>query len=634
MTKPRRIGIPLILVPALTLWIGALACADGPVINARPEDSDAIVERDLMIPVADGIRLAADVYRPARDGKPIAGRFPTLLQRTPYGKGAGASTEALYYAKRGYNVVMNDVRGRYKSEGVWRLIADDPKDGYDVVEWIAAQPWSDGKVGTFGTSYPGGVQHALAEMSPPHLVTMIPIDSVSNCAIGGMRQGGAFELRFMNWIFTIGAPAAQAALANPGLKAALEENGRMMRDHVFNLPVRPGNTPLRAVPEYEAWIVEAMRSGPESPFWKIKGMSVVDHLEDYKDVPVLHITGWYDSWTRSVSMNYQALSKTKKSRQRLIIGPWVHGSQTSNVSGETEFTPDAAIDLLGLRAHWYDHFMKSTANGLDAEPAVLIYVMGTGPDKKSPRGRLLHGGYWRAEDSWPLARAKTVVYHLREDRTLGSEPPGPAGGASTFVFDPNKPVPTVGGNISSGGGLLSNGGYDQRPRKDTVAAENELRLSERRDVLVFRTKPLERDTEVTGVVKVKLMISSSAPDTDFTAKLIDEIPPSADYPSGFDLNIADSILRCRYRNSLETPELMTPGRTYPITIELYPTSNVFKKGHAIRLDVSSSNFPRFDVNPNTGEPLGLHSRMVSAENSVHHSREHPSTVELSVIDSH
>lgn len=404
-----------------------------------------------------------------------------------------------------------------------------------------------------------------------------------------------------------------------------------MRKHALDLPVRHGNTPLKAVPEYEAWLVEAMQSGAESEFWKIKGMSVVDHIKDYADVPVLHVTGWYDSWTRSVCMNYMALSKAKKSTHRLVIGPWVHGSQGSNVSGEVEFGKDAAIDLLGFRLRWYDQWMKGMDSGITSEAPVLIYVMGTGGDRKSANGRLLHGGSWRTEKEWPIARARDRAYYLFRDGSLRPEPPRESSDSTTFTFDPFNPVPTIGGNISSNAGLMTNGGWNQRPRTDTAFANDLLPLSERRDVLTFRTEPLEQEVEATGVVKVNLWIASSAVDTDFTAKLIDEIPPSADWPVGFDLNIADSILRCRYRDSLEKPTLMVPGEIYPITIEMYPTSNVFKKGHRIRIDVSSSNFPRFDLNPNTGERLGVHRRMKTAENTVFHDSARPSNVVLPIV---
>jgi putative CocE/NonD family hydrolase len=608
------------------------ARAQAPPSSQRKASYEVVVQTGVMIPMRDGVRLAADVYRPARAGQPEPGRYPALLTRTPYDKG-GAAAEGRYYAQRGYVVVANDVRGRYASEGAWRLIVDDPQDGYEVVEWIAREPWSDGKVGTFGTSYPGGTQHALAEMKPAHLTTMVPIDSVSNCAVSGMRHGGAFELRFMNWIFQIGAPNSKAALANPALRRALLESGQRIRQHVDSLPIRRGNTPLRVVPEYESWLVEAMRSGPESPFWHTKGMSVVDHVNEYADVPVLHITGWYDSWTRQVAMNYEALSKNLKSAQRLVIGPWVHGGQNSNVAGEVEFTPEAGIDLLGFRLRWYDRWLRGDHNGVDDDAPVLLYIMGTGDDRRSPAGRLRHGGFWRAEREWPLARTKPTHYFLSSDGTLTRSTPSADSSHTTYSFDPRHPVPTVGGNISSNQGLISNGGYDQRSRDDTHAALNRLPLSERSDVLVFRTAPLEADLEVTGTVEVKLWVSSSAPDTDFTAKLIDEIPPNSDYPLGLDLNLGDSILRARYREGLDhQAAALRPGEAVPLVITLYPTANVFKKGHRIRVDVSSSNYPRFDVNPNTGDPLGEYRRMVTADNTVYHDAAHPSQVVLPVIE--
>ncbi len=417
-------GIALVWLIALASGGGPPVRGQGPTVSNRTAAFDVVVEKELKIPMRDGVRLAADLYRPAQDGRPVEGRFPALLTRTPYDKN-GAKAEGQFYAARGYVVVANDVRGRYGSEGTWRLIADDPQDGLEVVEWIARQEWSDGKVGTFGTSYPGGTQHALAEMNPPHLTTMVPIDAVSNCAVSGMRHGGAFELRFMNWIFQTGAPNSRAALAEPALRQALVESGRRIREHADSLPIRAGNSPLRAVPEYESWLVAAMRNGPESPFWHIKGMSVVDHIGEYADVPVLHITGWYDSWTRQVTMNYEALSPAKKSPQRLVIGPWVHGSQGSNVAGEVEFTPDARIDLLSYRLRWYDRWMRGEKNGVDDDPPVLLYIMGTGDDRRSPAGRLQHGGYWRPEREWPLARSRPVSLYLQADgKLIGRGPLG------------------------------------------------------------------------------------------------------------------------------------------------------------------------------------------------------------------
>lgn len=617
------LGFALIPAPA------ALFGQEAP--QAAPATLEVTVESDVMVPMRDGVKLAADVYRPSRDGKPLPGGFPTLLQRTPYSKGDGKNSEANYFAERGYVVVLQDVRGRYKSEGSWRMMLDDPQDGFDTVEWIAQQRWSNGKIGTFGTSYPGGTQHALAEMNPPHLTTMIPVDALSNCGVSGLRQGGAFELRFVNWIFNQGASNSKPALANPALKSALDENARRIRDHVLQLPIRPGTSPLRVVPEYEAWVVEALRSGPEAAFWHAKGMSVVDHVGDYADVPVMHVTGWYDSWTRQVTMNYQALSRAKKGPHHLMIGPWVHGGQGSNVAGEVEFSRDAALDFNALRLRWYDHWMKGDKNAVESAPPVLIYVMGTGDDRRTSEGRLMHGGSWRAEREWPLARARPTKLHLHPDGALRADPPTRGAGSTTFTFDPRHPVPTIGGNISSNTNLMSNGGYDQRPRDDTPYAENQLPLSQRQDVLVFRTEPLAENMEVTGTVQVNLWVASSALDTDFTAKLIDEIPPNPDYPLGYDLNIGDSIMRLRYREGLDRQVPYTPDSVVPLTITLYPTSNVFKKGHRIRVDISSSNFPRFDLNPNTGEPLGTGRRFERADNSVGHSTTHPSHIVLPVI---
>ncbi len=621
---PHRLA--LTLTAAFLILATSLATAQAPPVEKRGAENEIKVERNVIITVRDGTKLAADVYRPVNDGK-----YPTLLTRTPYNKGDGNSAEAKFYATRGYAVVMNDVRGRYASEGTWDGLKSDPTDGYDVVEWIAAQSWSNGKVGTFGTSYPGGTQHALAEMNPPHLTTMIPIDALSNCGVAGMRHGGAFELRFFNWIINIGAPNSRAANADPALKAALVENGRRVRQLADALPIRPGNTALRAVPEYEAWIVEALRSGSESPFWKKKGLSVVDHINDYADVPVQHVTGWYDSWTRQVTMNYDALHAAKKSPQRLLIGPWVHASQGSNVSGEVEFTTDAAIDLLAYRLRWYDHWLKQQPNGVDKESPVRIYVMGTGDDRKTPNGRLRHGGFWREEQEWPLKRATEQTFYFRTGGSLNAEPPARDDKASIYVFDPRKPVPTIGGNISSNAPLMNNGGYDQRPRPDTHAATDALPLSTRNDVLVFRTEPLSQDAEVTGTVVAELYVATSCLDTDFTAKLIDEIPANADYPTGYDLNIGDSILRLRYRDGFDKQVIATPGEIYKIRIPLYPTSNVFKRGHRIRVDISSSNYPRFDVNPNTGEALGDNRTWKIAENLLYHDERHPSRVILPVI---
>jgi hypothetical protein len=601
-----------------------------PVAPKSEARYEVVVEKDIQTPVRDGTRLALDLYRPAANGKPLPGKHPTLLVRTPYNKN-GAAAEARWFAARGYAVVINDCRGRYASEGTWRMIVDDPSDGHDICQWIGKQSWCSGKIGTMGTSYVGGTQHALACARAPHLSCMIPVDSLSNTGIAGMRHSGAFELRFMNWIFTIGAPNARAALADPPLRDALVQNGKQMPQHLLHLPIRPGTTPLKHVPEYESWLIEAMRHGDYDAFWKQPGHSVLDNVERYADVPVYHVTGWYDSWCRQNVLNWQALAKAKKSPQRLIIGPWTHGAQGRNVAGELEFPAEAALPFNDWRLRWFDRWLRDVPNGIDQEKPVRLFIMGGGDGKKTKDGRLRHGGRWRDEEAFPLARTRFTPYYLHADGRLSPERPAGKSSATTFRFDPFRPVPTIGGNLSSVSGLLEAGGFDQRCRTETLFMKEQLPLSERRDVLVFQTEPLTEDVEVTGPLVVNLFVSSSAVDTDFTAKLIDVYPRSADYPLGFDLNIGDSITRMRYRHSLEKAELMQPGEVYLVTIHLYPTANVFAKGHRIRIDISSSNFPRFDLNPNTGEPLQQHRRMIPADNTVHHEASRASHIVLPII---
>jgi putative CocE/NonD family hydrolase len=625
----RRVLLSFGLLLLVCIWTSAQTAPrqTPPVIPA-----DVVVQKNVMIPMRDGVRLAVDIYLPAKNGVAISGKYPTILSRTPYNKEApGTVRESIWFTQRGYAVVMNDVRGRFHSEGIWRMMLDDGRDGYDTVEWIAAQPWSNGKIGTIGTSYPGGTQHALAEMNPPHLTAMIPVDALSNVGIAGFRHNGAFELRFVNWIFTIAGVDAKEGLENPALRQSLVDNAKLIRQQIYNLPIKKGTTPLKFIPEYEAWLIEAMQHGDYDDYWKQIGYDVINNTKNYADVPVYHVTGWYDSWTRQVTMNWQVLSKAKKAQQRLIIGPWTHGGESSNVAGEAEFPRDAALNFNEWRLQWFEHWMKGTDNGADRAAPVRLFIMGGGDAHKTQAGRIFVGGVWRDEKEFPLARTKFTPYYLQSDGTLSKETAKTENSSTTFRFNPENPVPTIGGNISSHTGLMDNGGRDQRCLAQILGCKDTLPLSERNDVLVFQTPPLTEDVEVTGPIEVTLFISSTATDTDFTAKLVDVYPPNQDFPLGFDLNIGDSIIRTRYRDSLEHQKLMKPGTVYQVKIELYPTANLFKKGHRIRVDVSSSNFPRFDINPNTGEPLQQHRRMIPADNTVWHDRSRPSRIVLPVI---
>ncbi len=593
-----------------------------------------------MVPMRDGVRLSADIYLPARNGVPVGGTFPVILERTPYGTGK-AEPWATYFVSRGYVAVAQDVRGRFNSEGRWFPLRDDVQDGYDTARWIGRQPWCNGKIGAVGTSYPGGTQHAMAIGNAPHLAAMVPTDAMSNPGRYGVRHNGAFELRFFNWVFLLGnSPSGEYSppgatfypTEDAGTRAVLASLGPQVLDYLKNLPLRRGASPLRLAPDYENWLIEAMSHGDYDRFWKDCGVDVASHVKEYKDIPVYHVSGWYDSWgTPVANINYLELSRAKKSPQRLIMGPWTHGGQTSSFAGEAEFGPAAAIDFNALRLRWFDRWLRGIDNGVDREAPVRIFVMGGGDAHKTPQGRVYVGGQWRDEREWPPARSKPTPFYLTADGRLAETKPASAAPPTRYLFDPRHPAPTIGGNVSSEGVLMPRGAMDQRCRKQLWSCADERPLAARNDVLVFQTGPLKSPVEVTGRLIVKLWISSSAPDTDFTAKLVDVYPPNRDFPAGIELNVADSIVRARYRNSLEKAEMMTPGQIYPVTIEMYPTSLVFGRGHRIRLDISSSNFPRFDVNPNTGEPLNDNRRWSVAENAVYHDPDHPSHILLPLM---
>jgi uncharacterized protein len=616
-----------VLALAALLWIGLPALESAQI---PPPSGSFVVAKAVMVPMRDGVRLATDVYIPAKDGAPQPGKFPGILERTPYDKNLSAG-RAAYYAVRGYVYVAQDTRGRYASEGVWHMMTDDVNDGHDTAAWLIAQPWSNGHFGMVGTSYVGGTQHALAESGAPGLAALLPVDAVSNAGYFGMRNGGAFELRFMNWIFTLGAPEGSREARDPATAEALREMGKQVREFMLALPLRPGTTPLKLAPEYEDWLVFAMGHGENDAVWKQPGFDVVDQVDRYSDTPVYLIGGWYDSWALQTTMTYMALARAKHGPIKVILGPWIHGQHMMHSQGQVDFGPAAALDSDAFHMRWFDHWLQGADNGVEREAPVKIFVMGGGSEEKTPDGLHLHGGVWRDEQEWPLARTRWTPYYLHADGTLSADKPAETAGGATYDFDPRHPVPTIGGNTSSGGGVLLQGAWDQRCSEAVWNCHDSLPLSARRDVLVFMTPPLGEDMEVTGPIDVKLWASSSAPDTDFTAKLIDVHPPSRDFPGGIDMNLEDGILRARFRDSLEKPELMQPGTIYSFTIHLYPTSNLFKKGHRIRVDISSSNFPRFDVNPNTGEPLNANRRLAIATNTIYDDRDHPSQVILPVI---
>ena len=611
---------------------------------------EVVVEADVLVRLRDGIRLATDVHRPARDGRPTAGRFPVILERTPYGKSETSRSEidlgagqpatraeaAAAFVRHGYVVVYQDCRGRHGSEGAFVKYLSDAEDGADTLAWILAQPWCDGRIGTMGLSYAAHTQMALASMGPRGLAAMV-VDSggFSNAYMSAVRNGGAFEMRQATWAYNQ-ARESPAAKADPAVRAALEAED--IKAWFTAFPWKPGHSPLRHVPEYEAYLFEQWTHGRFDDYWKKPGIYAEGYHDRVPDIPAVHMSSWYDCYVRTATENFLGLRTRKKGPIRLILGPWLHGDRTSTHSGDVDFGREAPIDgniaanWTEFRRRWFDRWLKRLENGVDEEPAVRLFLMGGGSGRRLESGRLDHGGRWIAASDWPLPETRFEPYHLHGDGRLAPAKPAKGTAPLAYDYDPAKPCPTIGGGISSGQPVFVGGAFDQREDPRFFGIQNPgLPLAARPDVLVFETAPLAQDVAVVGPITVKLWISSTCIDTDFTAKLIDVHPPTADDPRGFAMNLTDGIFRCRYRESWESPSMMTPGEVYRIAIQPFATGNLFKAGHRIRLDISSNNFPRFDVNPNTGEPEGMARLKRIATNTVHVDRDRPSHVVLPIV---
>lgn len=626
--------------------------------RGKPESAEAfgvLAALEVMLPMRDGVRLATDLYFPAPlddPGTRASGQHPVLLARTPYNKRDDmARARAEYFARRGYVYAIQDCRGRYRSEGTFYFLTQEPEDGYDTVEWLGTQPWSAGKIGMLGTSYLGWTQTATAVLNPPHLGALVVNQAGSNAYTSSVRHNGAMELRFLAWAF-MEAATHPATDADPALKAALDEVSSLAWLH--NLPLRAGLSPLALIPSVERWALDIYTRGDDDEYWEQPGFNFMRYWAEHADVPTLLCGAWYDSYTRATIENFAGLSAIKRGPVRLLMGPWTHGMVDMTNAGDVELGPTSSVagnlaesfDHLHLR--WFDHWLKGIANGVEDEPPARVFVMGDGDGatRRAPGGGLWRGGHWRAEQEFPLARAVETPFYLHADGQLAAAPPRAAAAATTFRYDPHHPVPTVGGNLSSladalpmppsrraqpipymerWSSVVEIGGQDQR---DPATG---LPLAARDDVLVFQSAPLDAPLEVTGPLSATVYISSSAPDTDITVKLVDVFPPSADYPHGYALNISDSIFRARYRDDFAHPTPLRPGEVVELAIPMYGTSAIFGRGHRIRVDVSSSNFPRFDPNPNTGEPIGRHHRAQPADNTIHHDAAHPSRIMLPVV---
>ncbi|MGH2461292.1 MAG: CocE/NonD family hydrolase [Chloroflexota bacterium] len=569
---------------------------------------DVQLQRDVPAAMRDGTRLRADVYLPKG-----AGPWPTLLERTPYNKET-SSEVALgapeYYASRGYAVVIQDVRGRFKSDGAFYPFHDDGwrtnRDGYDTVEWIAAQPWSNGKVGTIGGSYSGATQYQMLPTRPPHLTAQFVRESSSDYRAEWVYRGGALELAFvLPW-------ALNVTLSNVAHLVPPEEVERRaavltgVREEIDTWFTDRPLAPCRFLAGLSDWYNEWLDHPDDGPFWWQWNVALKHHEVD---TPVYHLGGWFDGFLRGTLENFKGLrtgarSERTRAAQKLIIGPWVHGPTNidKRVVGEIDYGPEAAVQFNPLRLRWFDHWLKGTDTGVTEEPTVRFFTMGA--------------NVWQTASDWPPPDARPLVLYLAggksgsaqslNDGRLSFSAPGATDQPDSYLSDPNEPVPTRGGGFL---GAL-NGGYDQRPVEPRV--------------LTYTSEPLTKDLELSGTVTATLYAMSSARDTDWIARISDVAP------DGESRIVADGILRARYRSSLERPELLTPNQMEKFEVDCWSTSNRFQAGHRIRVAVTSSCFPRWDANPNTGEPFGRNKAGVVALNTVFHDAFRPSSVTLSV----
>lgn len=544
----------------------------------------------------DGIELVADIFRPDSNQQ-----FPVLLQRTPYNR-KGGGNQARELASHGYIVVIQDTRGRFDSEGEFYPFRHEMDDGYDTVEWAAALPGSNGRVGMFGGSYVGATQMLAAIGKPPHLESIFPYVTASEYYDGWTYQSGAL----MQWF----ANSWTSGLAQDTLRRRMDSEARLM-DWTLRLPLE--DYPILATPSMDnvaPYFDDWVEHETDDSYWK--RWKISDHYQDL-EIKALHAGGWHDIFLKGSIKNYigmrnHAKTAQARSQQRLLVGPWAHASTSPEGKiGDVTFGEDAVLDMTAAILAWSDYALKDQSNEYSDETPVRIFIMGENA--------------WRDEEDFPLKRQKMTRYYLHSQRgantrngdgILAEEIPN-SDFADSFEYDPANPVPTIGGRLCCGNQVLPPGPFDQRP--------NEWR----NDVLVYSTPPLEKDIEVTGFINLELFASTSAVDTDFTALLVDVDP------SGYARFLTDGVIRARYRNSTENAEPVTPGEIYRYEIDLWATSNLFKAGHQIRLYVSSSNFPRFNRNLNTGEKAFGSSGMVKAVQHIYHDQDHPSALVLPVI---
>ena len=561
------------------------------IVAASDTELQVVTERDVAVPMRDGVILRADVHRPAGEGT-----YPVLVMRTPYGK----PRQVDRYVKAGYIVVCQDARGRCASDGKWesfvREKTHDAEDGYDTVEWAARLSGSSGKVGTFGASYNAFLQWRLAPLQPPSLVAMsarsIPARYTDLEGPGTLRPG-----RRLHWWIAGMSPDMRRRSGRPGTQ------DRQAARKLWNtgagekwLAFLPWSELPREVFEDETEVVQDWLRHPHRDPWKLH--EAVPEIT----VPNLNVTGWFDHCNGNMmldtTMFSSAKTETARTGSRTMVGPWGHVGHGSRRYGKLDFGPEAAVDLVRLEIQWFDYWLKGDANGIEQTAPWRIFVMG---DNR-----------WRDEPHWPLERARDRVLYLTSDGDantpagngrLTSESPDRAG-QDQYVYDPTDPVPSLHGPA------LFVIPTDQRP------------LAHREDILVYQSDPLRERIEVTGRPVVELYASSSAPDTDFFVRLVDVAP------DGMARDVALGMVRARFRRGLDQPELIEPGAKVRYTIQMHPTSNAFLPGHRIRLDSTSSDFPNYDRNHNTAADQNADATLVPATQTIYHGSKHPTRIIL------
>ncbi len=615
---------------------------------ARPSRSPATnavaTLHDVMVTMRDGARLATDVYLPAADGALLPGPFPVVLERTPYLKTRNQTNtpDGAFWASRGYVYVTQDCRGRHKSDGVFISYPVEADDGVDTMAWIMKQTWCNGKIAVTGSSYYASTAQAILCRNPPGLAAAVIRVGAGDYHEDGAWSGGAFQLTH-NINYALGLAAlGKEAQADPAIRQAFEK--ALETEEAFKLmqrsPLADGQSVMALAPTYDAWYQEWQRHELYDDYWKQEG-----YRFDYRnaaDVPILLIGTWYDEFLGGMLDAYAGYAEGKTAPVQMIMGGGFHSSvyNMSTIAGDVDFGPNLPMDVPSLILQWFDQYVKGHDRGLPEGHLFHAFRLEGADGHKTAAGNLRAAGSWQTFACWPPADVVPTTFHLTPDRQLTTG--SPAHGSLGYAHDPANPVPTVGGNVSSGLQSVRAGPADQRGDPTLLQCKDTHPLVERPDVVAFFTPPLANDTEISGPIVVTLYVSSSAIDTDFTAKLVDLYPPSPDYPDGYAMNVADGIVRARLRQFTQqglayrrlyaqTEHPLTPGEIVEVTIDLWSTSILFKAGHCIRLDIASSNFPRFDVNPNTGEPFSERRLPpIVARNTIHMGPDHPSHISLPV----